>query len=437
MVFLIEGMDGTGKTTAVDGLKMLLPDAVYIKESYPGDSLEERQNRLQVLKRRINSCEVFVYDRATALDEFVYEPIVGSGAPKLDWEYVKPILSQCLTIYFECDSTTIVDRLENRGDEYLADMSLSEVVKKVKTEYSRYVCQIPHVTIDVTDLAVEGVCDQVYQTILLHANMYMKKRPKLAHILPRDLLYLTADNQYHMCLAHLIISDKEYLAFYRRMVAAGRYVLMDNGAAENSQLSLEDLYKCWNELRPTELVLPDTLCDKDSTLEKTRDAVRYFRGKDVTAKFMAVPQGKTIEEWEACARQLIQIPEVHCLGVSKFLTIELKDPNIRYQAVEYISYLRKVFHREDVEVHLLGCDAGPSEPGDIFRDFGFVRGCDTALAYIFAQAGKPLEANTVRPSGEMSFLTSTLSSVKPLTAAMEKFNNVACVVNDCGDYTWF
>lgn len=436
MVFLIEGIDGCGKSTVVEGLRKLFPEIVYVKESYPGDQLEERLNRLSILRQRTVSGQTVIYDRATALDEFCYEPVIGKREPMLDWEYAKSVLDQCVIIYLECDKQTLVQRLAERGDEYISEDDLDDIA----SNYSRCIERLNNVhIISVSGKSREQVLSEVADVVVEKVTTSSRKgkRCKLAHIVPRDLLDMIADNQYQMSLAHLIKQDEKYLAFYRRMVAAGRYVLMDNGAAENSQLDLEGLYECWNKLRPSELILPDTLCDRESTLNKTKKAIKYFKEKGVDCYFMAVPQGASLEEWKQSAEELIQIPEVHCLGVSKFLTIKTSDPNVRYKATSHIEKLRKEYNRYDVEVHLLGCDAGPSEPGAIFRDFDFVRGCDTALAYIYAQAQIGLEPGSSRPRGEMSFLENTLTSTELLTDAMHRFNDICGVVNDAGDSTWF
>lgn len=436
MVFLIEGVDGSGKSTVVKGLKEIFPEIAYIKESYPGDSIETRTYRLDLLRRHVVSGHPVVYDRATALDEFCYEPVIGKREPRLDWERAKAVLDQCVIIYLECKKETIAKRLAERGDEYITEKDLDDII----LNYSRCLERLDNVyRIEVSDMDEDEVCAVAAEIIVTETskNAGRKKRPKLAHIVPRDLLNMISDNQYQMSLAHLIKQDFDYLMYYRRMVAAGRYVLMDNGAAENSQLSLDDLYDCWDQLRPSELVLPDTLCDKESTLNKTKKGIEFFREKGVYCNFMAVPQGSTLEEWKSCAEELIQMPEVHCLGVSKFLTIETGDPNVRYKAVEYIAHLREEYNRPDVEVHLLGCDAGPSEPAAIFKDFDFVRGCDTALAYIYAQAQIGLEPGSKRPRGEMSFLENTLTSTDLLVEAMNRFDDISGVVNNAGDSTWF
>ena len=63
--------------------------------------------------------------------------------------------------------------------------------------------------------------------------MVMRKSKKIAHIVPVKCLEKTANNQYHMCLAHLVKESEEYASFYRRMSDEGKFVLMDNGVAES------------------------------------------------------------------------------------------------------------------------------------------------------------------------------------------------------------
>lgn len=260
------------------------------------------------------------------------------------------------------------------------------------------------------------------------------KKMKLAHIVPENMLQVTASNQYHMSLAHLIYANKRYRLFYKTMSALGRYVLMDNGAAEDSQLSVDQLFECWKWCHPTEMVLPDTLLNSDETFTKSAEALKYFKSKGVTANFMAVPQGKTLDEWVYCAEKLMTLNPT-CIGVSKFLTIATSDVDVRYKAVKELSNLVKKTGQE-IEVHLLGCDAGPSEVKQIHDDFEFVRGCDTALAYIYTKAGVPLTARSLRPVAEMDFLKGNDEFRCLLCENIGRFNEVVGVNNMFGDITW-
>ena len=69
---------------------------------------------------------------------------------------------------------------------------------------------------------------------------------KVAQIVPVPHLPQIENNHYHMCLAHLVKESEGYTEFYRRMSDEGKFVLMDNGAAEGSQLATYELLEMYN-----------------------------------------------------------------------------------------------------------------------------------------------------------------------------------------------
>lgn len=228
---------------------------------------------------------------------------------------------------------------------------------------------------------------------------------KVAEIVPVDQLEDVANNHYHMCLAHLVIQDnpmaKKYTEFYRRMSNEGKYVLMDNGAAEGAQLSFNDLIETYKEIGPAEIVIPDTLNDANDTLAKMFDWLKLI---DVPCKQMAVPQGKDFEEWKACAYIMMQERRINTIGISKFLNITTGDATIRYAAACYLDAVARKLGRNDIEYHLLGCDEGPHFVGCIQKISKRVRGCDSAFAYIATKAGVDIDSKTKRPEGHIDFL---------------------------------
>lgn len=253
----------------------------------------------------------------------------------------------------------------------------------------------------------------------------MKKR-KLAHIVPVSHLVQTENNQYHMCLAHLVLENNQYAEFYRRMVAEGKYVLMDNGAAENAQLDLAGMVRAIDYVKPHEIILSDVLSDGDSTYKTSLEALQYYRARGITTRFMVVPQGKTLVDWKKSATQLMDLG-VNSFGISKFLTITTGDKLVRYPAALHLEELFKKTGKT-LEVHLLGCDTGPLETKMIFDRFDFVRGCDTALAYLFAQADLEMELLSSRPAGEIDFIDGQVAA-QALDTAMESFDSLSGVNN--------
>lgn len=239
---------------------------------------------------------------------------------------------------------------------------------------------------------------------------------KLAHIVPRRCLAATADNQYHMCLAHLVQEERldwggtnnhTYTDFYKKMAADGRYVLMDNGAAEKSQLGVSVLLEVYDLVKPTEIVIPDTLCVRGETLWKMRCWMDNFPEGKLPYKLLGVPQGGTMQEWKQCAITMLELygGRLSTIGISKFLNIALGDPNARMEAALHVQKVALSNGLTHIEIHLLGCDEGPAIVRQISKAVPMVRGCDSAFAYIHAQFGAgPIVEETKRPEGEIDFL---------------------------------
>lgn len=257
---------------------------------------------------------------------------------------------------------------------------------------------------------------------------------KIAQIVPVLHLEQIHHNHYHMCLAHLVKESKSYTNFYAQLSSEGKFVLMDNGAAEGSQLSNEELISMYELINPTEIVLPDTLNNCVDTLRKTLAFVHEHG--DLPYRFMGVPQGKDFDEWCACVEVMLREPRINTIGVSKFLNIATGSEDVRFHACAYIQKVARELGRErDIEVHLLGCDEGPALVNEIQQLFAMVRGCDSAFAYIAAQAGISINTETIRPEGEIDFIDGTVP-VQELEARMKEFENVAGVKDNRIGKAW-
>lgn len=262
------------------------------------------------------------------------------------------------------------------------------------------------------------------------------KEFRVAHIVPVSHLKETEGLQYHMCLAHLV-GNKEYRNHFAKMAKLGRFVLMDNGAAEGAQLQPEKLIEAYAEICPSEIVLPDTLYESGSTIQKTRNFINKLDNRNLLGEFrlMAVPQGNTFAEWLACARIFVKDTRINTIGVSKFLNACTKDKYIRYKACMELAGLIVEYKRADLEVHLLGCDEGPSVVKIIRNHFWFVRGCDSAFAYLQAQSGKMLTTeDDSRPEGTINFLDGKYYD--GFVKYMENFNEFAGAKENGLSATW-
>ena len=228
------------------------------------------------------------------------------------------------------------------------------------------------------------------------------KNFKMAEILPIAHLEDTKDNYYHMCLAHIVFQSEIYKTFYKRMSSEGKFVLIDNGVAENNQLDNSELLKIYKEINPTEIVLPDTICNCVDTLRKTLSFVYEYR--KLPYSFMGVPQGKNINEWLSCAKVMLLESRINTLGISKFLNIETDDKYVRYKVIYELMKIIKDMNRNDIEIHLLGCVESPKVINYIHECFPVVRGCDSAFVYIATKNNDRITGAMERPKGKINLL---------------------------------
>ena len=243
---------------------------------------------------------------------------------------------------------------------------------------------------------------------------------KIAEIVPVSCLELTADNYYHMCLAHLVLEDYRYSSFFKRMSKEGKYVIMDNGAAEGKNLSDKELLKAYEEISPSEIILPDILKDGERTLFRSLNFYEDNRKYIENYNIMIVPQGKDRTEWlEYKDKMLDEIP-ANCIGVPKWL-----GSGKRFSRISIMESM----WRCHIPIHLLGCSEGPSIINECYRANAKVRSCDSAFAYICAKTGVDhIGRFTTRPSGEIRFLNDP--KMDNLEKLMEEFENEAGVINN-------
>jgi len=126
-----------------------------------------------------------------------------------------------------------------------------------------------------------------------------------------------------------------------------------------------------------EVIATDVLCEGEKTVASTRNFIKEynkFYSEDIrlgrpTPKIMAVPQGRTIEEWLDCYIRLVMTNGVDVLGFSKIsVPTCFGGPNARKTSGGVVqSRLKLLDHLESnrmwpsqlsrsIEIHLLGGD---------------------------------------------------------------------------------
>lgn len=212
---------------------------------------------------------------------------------------------------------------------------------------------------------------------------------KAATIVPVEYLDLIRDEDYHMCLAHLIEKDAEYTKFYAEIGRAeGKYLIMDNGVIEGNPRPIEEIVRKAILVGADEIVLPDVFRDMNATLELSYEALQYVKMDFPNLKVMAVPQGNSLNEWLDCAMAMIDW-DIDCIGVPKVL-VHLGGRDGRLEVLERLGNRLR-----GLEIHLLGCWQTPLEVLliDKYVKEGLirpVRGVDSAIAYVYAREGESI-----------------------------------------------
>lgn len=223
---------------------------------------------------------------------------------------------------------------------------------------------------------------------------------RIATIVPRQSLHLTKGDDYFMCLAHLMHNPR-YAQFFYDRAEDGKHVIMDNGVVETGiPMSIERLYHIRAGHRTMEIILPDVMHNTVKTLQMGNLAFEWVMARydiQTPLNVMAVPQGKTEDEWLTCMREMVFWP-VRSIGISRFVLDHSKSRlSLLMQAEELIE--------SNKEIHILGC---PEDPLSMFQlDQCFperLRGVDSGAPTFYTAGGTMMGVGHPRPEVKVDFL---------------------------------
>jgi hypothetical protein len=237
----------------------------------------------------------------------------------------------------------------------------------------------------------------------------MKKRIKVSHEVPFSLLdYSREFNDYDYCLPHLLDQNEQYLAYFKKAKAEGRYIIMDNslhelGVAYTTSRLIHWIY----ELQPNEFIVPDVWEDKTASIVNARSWASVELPENTTK--VAVVQAKTLHEAFECTQTYKDLGYkkiAYSYGASYYNDI-CTHPNKHLGKalgrVYVISTLYKqgVLHPND-RVHLLGCQV-PQEFG-WYQDIECIESIDTSNPIMAALDGNAIEFSglTEKPEANMN-----------------------------------
>lgn len=180
------------------------------------------------------------------------------------------------------------------------------------------------------------------------------------HIVPtKHLQEYDAYCKSYLILEHICRKDPAYREFFKK---TEKFKILDNGAYETGfPSSLTDLLGMGEEIKAHEIVIPDVFQSREYTLKHFRDFEGYAkRHPEIRERFrfMAVPQGKTVEEYMSCLKVMLDSAYVNTIGLSFIVIQEAFRDFTGYSDIMYnrlfLTALLSLTDRKRKVFHLLG-----------------------------------------------------------------------------------
>ncbi|MGH3866023.1 MAG: hypothetical protein ACRDQ4_07770 [Pseudonocardiaceae bacterium] len=241
---------------------------------------------------------------------------------------------------------------------------------------------------------------------------------------------LSAAGTIDMALTHLVLHQPTYAAFYCARTQAGIAVMLDNSAYElqestGSGMTAEPVLHAAQQIGAQVVVCQDVLFDGPATLAATRQFLDVARHQDRVGpaaglRFMGVPQGRTQTEWLDCYHQLVVMPDIDMIGLSKLSVPHCFGTPVAEARIACVAQL--LDHNALKPFHLLGGDRSlPWELrehrrlGHDHAEHGGVRSNDSSFAFWYAashigvdaRAGRAERNATTKPDLVARTLTDT------------------------------
>ena len=150
-------------------------------------------------------------------------------------------------------------------------------------------------------------------------------------------------------LAHLWVQFPEYRKFILEQKEQGKFITLDNSAAERALVTEEVLIGICKVLLPNEVIAPDVLFDKQATIA---NAVNFkarmdAEGLSSNIDIFFCPQGQTKEDWIETYKWGLNQDWIKVIGLSKiavpnaFLNDFEDDQRIKEARHECYDYLKE------------------------------------------------------------------------------------------------
>lgn len=186
---------------------------------------------------------------------------------------------------------------------------------------------------------------------------------QIAHIAPYNALnQVSSLGDIEFCLAPYALTIPEYKQYFIKAKSKGRFIILDNGVAEDVLISDDKLVKLAIELKVDELVIPDVIGDyKKTKTKRIKFLDKYYQKlKDNNIKLMSVIQGKSIIEYQRNYAELLIDDRIATVGIpfrmmyANFaLTKSTKEGQCYLNRVIFVGNYARGYYKP---IHLLGCN---------------------------------------------------------------------------------
>lgn len=219
---------------------------------------------------------------------------------------------------------------------------------------------------------------------------------KLAFIPPVSMLSYTHKTDYQLMLPQLCNIPEYERVYEEHCRNKNQFVILDNGAAEEFECSWTDLVDLAYAFEPNEVVLPDTLGDKQDTIKKAEEFRRFFlHGSPLSSvqvwsdfRWMFVVQGQTFEEVVECGTWAAAQDWIDTIGIPRHLVSSLDTLMARTKISNELTRIGS-----DKELHFLGANPNLCTEMATLASSGvtnpaYVRGMDTSMPFNYAFKSK-------------------------------------------------
>lgn len=210
---------------------------------------------------------------------------------------------------------------------------------------------------------------------------------KVAHESPKDIFNeVQSLTDYDYALVHLFEEDPIYLDQFKKAIAKGREVILDNSIFELEEAFDAVKFDKWvNEIKPTWYIVPDALEQSQKTIDQMEDWNNKGLGYKGSGK-IGVVQGKTYDEIVDCYNYMNKEADVDMIAISFDYSYYTKScPH----ANKYVSWmlgrvkllgdlLRDGVINKDKPHHLLGCGLPQEFSFYKHSDYDWIYSLDTS-----------------------------------------------------------